>query len=152
LLGISRLALFLLLLSVPVNSTVNALLSPGTPAPDFTLSDPYVFMENSSPIPFGIWVHVATFLLVVFGVLVVERVWCRYLCPVGAIFVPFNKVSFLSMKVDQSLCVDCNQCLRACPMGIDNVKGIGSSTDCTRCGKCVEACRKGAIRYGLGPG
>ena len=35
---------------------------------------PYVFMENPSPIPFGIWVHVATFLLVVFGVLVVERV------------------------------------------------------------------------------
>lgn len=73
------------------------------------------------------------------------------MCPVGAIFGPFNKVSFLSMKVDQSLCADCNLCLRACPMGIDNVKAIGSSTDCTRCGKCVEACRKGVIRYGLGP-
>jgi ferredoxin len=36
-------------------------------------------------------------------------------------------------------------------MGIDNVKAIGSSTDCTRCGKCIEACHKGVIGYRMWP-
>lgn len=112
---------------------------------------PYVFMNAPSPIPAGIWVHVATFLVVVFGVLLIERVWCRYACPVGAIFGSFNRISLLSMKVDLSSCGDCKQCLRACPMGINNVKAIGSSTDCTRCGKCIEACHKGVIGYRMWP-
>ena len=110
---------------------------------------PYVFLGGVSPLPFGVWVHVVTLLIVVVGVLFVERIWCRYLCPVGAIFGSFNRVSALRMEVDQSLCTDCRQCLKACPMGIMDKSAIGGSTDCSRCGKCIEACNKKAIRFTL---
>lgn len=113
---------------------------------------PYVFIGAVSPIPFGVWVHVVTLLLVVFGVLLIERVWCRYLCPLGAIFGSFNRVSALTVKVSRGTCTDCRQCLKACPMGITDVNAIGTSTDCTRCGKCVEACARNEIRFALGPG
>ena len=111
---------------------------------------PYVIMYNPDPIPLGVWIHAGTLLLVAAGVLVVERVWCRYLCPVGAIFGTFNRLSALSMKVDTTLCANCKLCLKSCPMGIDSVESIGVSTDCTRCGKCIEACNRDAIKYALG--
>jgi len=34
-----------------------------------------------------------------------------------------------------------------CPMGIDKVDGIGSSTDCTMCGRCVEECPEKALSF-----
>lgn len=111
---------------------------------------PYVFISGLSPIPFGVWVHVATLLIVIAGVLFVERVWCRYLCPMGAIFGAFNRASVLSMRVNSEICVNCGACLKSCPMGISDVKAIGVSTDCTRCGKCVESCPRNAISYSIG--
>ena len=40
-------------------------------------------------------------------------------------------------------CVDCNQCVTACPMGID-IKSLEvvNSPECIECGRCVAACPK----------
>jgi polyferredoxin len=110
---------------------------------------PNIFLLNLNPIPVGVWIHVITFATVLIGVLIIGRVWCRYFCPLGAIFGAFNRISGLTMNVDSTLCIGCRNCLKHCPMGIDDVKAIGSSTDCIRCGKCVEVCPAKAIRFAL---
>ncbi len=35
-------------------------------------------------------------------------------------------------------CIDCNQCVHACPTGVDIRKG--SQLDCIQCGLCIDAC------------
>ena len=42
------------------------------------------------------------------------RPFCKWICPLGAIYSLFNKVSFLHITIENSKCVGCNQCSRAC--------------------------------------
>lgn len=66
------------------------------------------------------------------------------ICPLGAFYGLFNKIALLSVKVDESKCVHCNACLRACKMDIRKV----GDYECISCGECKEACKFGAIRFG----
>ena len=42
------------------------------------------------------------------------RPFCKWICPLGAIYSLFNKISFLNIKVDGNKCVGCSQCSKAC--------------------------------------
>jgi len=83
------------------------------------------------------------FLLLIF---LIERGWCRYFCPVGAILAPFNKISFLHMEVNIKDCIHCNICSESCPMGID-VPNMNRDPECILCGKCINICPKNSIKY-----
>ena len=80
--------------------------------------------------------------------IVVYRPFCRYFCPLGAIYGLFNPVAFLRYEVDEAACVDCGACARACPMDID-LHRTPDSRLCVRCGRCKTACPTGAIRNSL---
>lgn len=79
------------------------------------------------------------------------RPFCKWLCPLGAFYALFNRVSLLQMQVDKNKCVSCGKCARACKMDVDVTKNP-NHTECIRCGMCVRACPTGAIcyRYGFG--
>ena len=81
------------------------------------------------------------------------RPFCKWLCPLGAFYALFNKVSLLQMKVDANACISCGKCARACGMDVDVTK-TPDHAECIRCGKCVQACPTGAVhfRYGFGDG
>ena len=81
------------------------------------------------------------------------RPFCKWLCPLGAFYALFNKVSLLQMKVDANACISCGKCARACSMDVDVTK-TPDHAECIRCGKCVLACPTGAVhfRYGFGDG
>ena len=81
------------------------------------------------------------------------RPFCKWLCPLGAFYALFNKVSLLRMKVDANACISCGKCARACGMDVDVTK-TPDHAECIRCGKCVLACPTGAVhfRYGFGDG
>jgi ferredoxin len=83
--------------------------------------------------------------------LFVERPWCRWLCPFGALLGIVQLISPWKIRRDSDLCNACGACTRACPMGIDiaNKKGV-LDTRCNRCGSCLTACRrKGAVTFSL---
>lgn len=79
--------------------------------------------------------------------------FCKWLCPLGAFYALFNRVSLFQMKVDKNKCVSCGKCARACKMDVDVTK-TPNHTECIRCGMCIRACPTKAVcfRYGFGSG
>lgn len=72
------------------------------------------------------------------------RPFCKYICPLGAFYSLFNKISFLQLKVDKEKCVNCSKCVRECKMKV-NVCENPNSAECIRCGACTKACPVKAI-------
>ena len=81
------------------------------------------------------------------------RPFCKWLCPLGAFYALFNRVSLFRMKVDRNKCVSCGKCAKACKMDVDVTK-TPNHTECIRCGMCIRACPTNAVsfRYGFGDG
>jgi cytochrome c oxidase accessory protein FixG len=51
--------------------------------------------------------------------------------------------------IERGACVDCNQCVTACPMGIDIRKGL--QFECISCQRCLDACNLTMSRVGAAP-
>ena len=79
----------------------------------------------------------------------IYRPFCRYLCPLGAIYGFFNRISLYRISVDPQLCTHCGRCTRQCPMQVP-IPYDGNGPECIRCGECAAVCPEGAIRIGFG--
>ena len=77
------------------------------------------------------------------------RPFCRYICPLGAFYSLFNRVSLLRLELDRETCIHCGRCSAVCGMGADPSVDPDSA-ECIRCGACVRECPGGALRYGMG--
>ncbi|HWS42408.1 MAG TPA: 4Fe-4S binding protein [Pseudoflavonifractor sp.] len=75
---------------------------------------------------------------------VIYRPFCRYLCPLGAIYGFFNGVALYRFQIDKDKCVNCGACQKACKLDIP-VHKTPNSPECIRCGDCKRACPHGAI-------
>lgn len=83
-------------------------------------------------------------LVIALGAVKVYRPFCKYLCPLGAIYGLFNPIAFYRFRVDAEKCTGCKACQRACRMDIP-VWLEPNSRECIRCGDCRRACPTGAI-------
>lgn len=66
-------------------------------------------------------------LLVIISAILLYRPFCKYLCPLGAIYGLLNRFSVYQMKVDQNSCIHCGKCESACKMGVDVTGNINSA-------------------------
>lgn len=87
---------------------------------------------------------VLVLVLVVVLSLKYHRPFCKYLCPLGAVYGLFNPVSFYRYRIEEHKCIQCGACKRACKMDIAVWKHP-NSMECIRCGDCHAACPTGAI-------
>ena len=79
------------------------------------------------------------------------RPFCRYICPLGAIYSLFNRFSLYRYGIDDAKCnrcKGCSACASVCPMGVDPVKNP-NSPECIRCGTCNATCPQKAIHAGF---
>ena len=74
------------------------------------------------------------------------RSFCRFLCPLGAIYGLFNRFSIVGVQVDAHRCSHCGACVRRCEM---DVRRVGDH-ECIQCGKCMDVCSQGAISIRAG--
>lgn len=89
------------------------------------------------------WKTVLLFIIVALS-LKYSRPFCKYVCPLGAIYGCFNPISLYRLKVDQDQCVHCGKCQQACSVDIP-VWEKPNSAACIRCGDCKAACPTEAI-------
>jgi polyferredoxin len=87
-------------------------------------------------------------LLIVAGCLIIYRFFCRYLCPLGAIYGLFNRISLYQLRCHKESCVDCGICHSACRLGVDPAHE-SASAECIRCGDCAAACPHKALKLGF---
>lgn len=100
----------------------------------------------------GLWIGLTVLGVVLAGSLAVDRFWCRYLCPAGAVFSVLGRFSFLKIRRRPSACTGCDLCSVPCPVGIDvaHVKdNVGP--DCIGCLDCVANCTFGGALEVAGP-
>lgn len=90
------------------------------------------------------WKVAVLVLVVVFSILI-YRPFCKYLCPLGAVYGLFNKFSLYRYEIDKEKCNQCGLCAKKCDMGI-KVYEQPNSAECIRCGKCIGSCPKSAIK------
>ena len=74
------------------------------------------------------------------------RSFCRFICPLGAIYGLFNKLALISVKVDENRCNGCGACVRSCKM---DVRHVGDH-ECINCAKCMGACNQNALSLKCG--
>ena len=69
----------------------------------------------------------------------IYRPFCKYLCPLGAIYGIFNRFSLYHYEIDAAKCTKCGLCAKKCDMGV-KVYENPNSAECIRCGKCQVVC------------
>lgn len=79
----------------------------------------------------------------VVGSIFVFRLFCRFVCPLGALYSLFNKVSIFGVKLEKSKCTQCGLCVSHCKMDIKHV----GDRECISCGECMGVCPTNAIQW-----
>ena len=87
-------------------------------------------------------------LWVVAACLVIYRPFCKYLCPLGAIYGLFNRFALYRTHLDTDKCIHCGACAAACRMCVDPSQ-TPNSAECIRCGDCARACPADALHMGV---
>jgi ferredoxin-type protein NapH len=89
-----------------------------------------------------------------------KRSWCRYFCPVGAVFALFSRLSLLGVRINARRCrkFSCLRCADVCPVGIIPAAALRaginpdiSRAECISCLRCVDVCPYRAARLRLFP-
>ena len=107
----------------------------------------YLIFEKVDPYNalFSFWSEeVSVTALIILGVitvlsLLVERPWCKYACPYGALLGLSNKIRIFRIHRSSETCIGCQQCDRSCPMNItvsekENVRNLS----CISCLDCIS--------------
>jgi ferredoxin-type protein NapH len=110
--------------------------------------------------PLKVLVHfngsaLAVFLLIVTLAVsvLIERPFCRYICPLGAIFALTSRLALFKMRADAGTCMVCGKCTDGdCPMNA--IQAVNTITDlpkiddaeCINCLQCQNFCQRAALR------
>lgn len=84
------------------------------------------------------FVKAAILILFLAWMIISKRPFCRTVCPLGAIYSFFNKISMFRMEVDKGKCIKCDLCLKECPVSLKIYEEGADSANCIRCFRCSK--------------
>ena len=88
----------------------------------------------------------AVLIAMVISCVFIFRAFCRFICPLGAIYSLFSKIALLGVRVDMNKCNNCGACVKTCQM---DIKRVGDR-ECIQCGECIDVCPEKAITFKAG--
>lgn len=108
---------------------------------------PLVWMNPTLGKATGILFQWKLFILIitVISSIVVFRAFCRFVCPLGAIYSLFNPISAYRIEWNEDHCLHCKACEKKCDLNIPLLNNP-NNPECIRCGQCVEACPTQALK------
>ena len=100
----------------------------------------------------GYLLGVVLLVLIMIGMAVQERFFCRFLCPMGAVFSWLPMLPFFTLRREREQCIKgCSACTKQCPsdIGLPEAGSMNVSGDCFQCQKCIDTCPRANIHCGL---
>ncbi|MGA7562789.1 MAG: 4Fe-4S binding protein [Desulfobaccales bacterium] len=97
---------------------------------------------------FYFWNKVAILTILLVLMVFISRPFCRMLCPLGAFYSLFTRMTMVHLEFIEGNCVDCGACTRKCPTGVKPSQEF-DSPECIMCLKCLDACQFRALQFGI---
>ncbi len=107
---------------------------------------PLVLLNKSMHGALG-WLYAWKNVLLLFTVflsILIYRPFCKYICPLGAVYSVFNPISVFRYRIDREKCVGCGACAKVCKMQVNPAENP-NHPECIRCGQCKKACPQQCI-------
>jgi polyferredoxin len=98
----------------------------------------------------GAWLIFAIFLAAVLLNLVIPRFYCRFICPLGALFGVINRLAVWRIGKKTADCINCKVCDKDCEGGCEPSDSIKIS-ECVLCFNCLGACEQDVLGYQTRP-
>jgi hypothetical protein len=107
----------------------------------FRKYDPYLaFFDFGESLSFT-WPGYVILAVVLVAALFVERAWCRYACPLGALLGLAGKVGMMKIAHEEGTCINCKAGMNRCSMGLNpTLESDLRSAECIQCMECVAVC------------
>jgi len=124
--------LFIIIVSWTIGSNILQTVSPW---------DAFGQITNLSTVFSRLLIGLILLVLITIGAAFIERFFCRYLCPLGAIFAIISRLGITKINKPKDDCGKCRACTMNCSMGLKLYKVDGArGGDCINCLKCTEVC------------
>jgi len=104
-------------------------------------------LPRGRAVPEG-WIAAGLLLAVIVASRFIPRLFCRALCPLGALLGVFSRFALFRVERRGEGCAGCERCRFAC-QGADEPLGAHRPAECMVCLNCLEACGEGALAYRL---
>ncbi len=116
--------------------------------------DPWVAYQHilSSDLFNEFFVGFIILIITIIGSFVYDRIFCKYLCPMGGFLGLINRIGLFRVARNKETCIDCKACDKACPVNIkvQSLEKVNSS-ECINCNECVNSCPVTDTLYVEGP-
>ena len=113
----------------------------------WTVFGMYASVSAWSSLQYFLTIGGVLLLLIIIGSLFIERFFCKYLCPLGAMFSAVSRFRFFPVKRQAVKCGTCRLCSAKCPMSVPITEYEAvTSGECISCLKCTEVCTKENIK------
>jgi ferredoxin-type protein NapH len=97
---------------------------------------------------FYFWNKITILTTIIILAIFISRPFCRILCPLGAFYSLFTRMTLVQLEFTEGNCVQCRACVKICPTGVVPHEQR-DSRECIMCLKCLDACQFRALSFGL---
>ena len=108
------------------------------------------FVSVSARFYEGAWLIMTVFLTTVLLNLIIPRFYCRFICPLGALFGILGRFAIWRIGKKQKTCSDCKLCEKSCEGGCQPSGSIRTS-ECVLCFNCLDDCKDELTGYRTPP-